>query len=166
MTLLVVVLTGFSAQAAKKLSDLAFVNGYYEIGSLEDMKAFSDAVNDGQTDLKGKLVADINGFTEDYIMQETFFGELDGQGHSITLNINTTTTASGLFIMLRGTVQNLYVKGAIHTTQKIAGSIAAEAEKDVVVRNVVSEVVFAGTCRRNIFYVHKKLFLRVGVNAP
>ncbi len=28
---------------------------------------------------------------------------------------------------------------------------------------VVSEVVFAGTCRRNIFYVHKKLFLRVGV---
>ena len=140
MTLLVVVLTGFSAQAAKKLSDLAFVNGYYEIGSLEDMKAFSDAVNDGQTDLKGKLVADINGFTEDYIMQETFFGELDGQGHSITLNINTTTTASGLFIMLRGTVQNLYVKGAIHTTQKIAGSIAAEAEKDVVVRNVVSEV--------------------------
>ena len=30
-------------------------------------------------------------------------------------------------------------------------------------RNVVSEVVFTGTCRKNIFYVHKKLFLRVGV---
>lgn len=140
LALLPLLMLGLHAQADKKLSDLTFVNGYYEIGSLEDMGAFSKAVNDGQTDLKGKLVADIDGFTEDYIMQETFFGELDGQGHSITLNINTTTTASGLFIMLRGTVQNLYVKGTIHTTQKLAGSIAAEAEKDVVVRNVVSEV--------------------------
>ena len=64
--------------------------GVYEIGSVDDLKAFAELVNGGETAISAVLTADITIDDDNLIISptssQTFRGEFDGQGHTITFD--------------------------------------------------------------------------------
>lgn len=98
---------------------------YYQIKNAADMYWFQQYVNEqGHYDAKAKLAADIDisdldwqGLGEDiklyvsdykfYGGDKAFSGEIDGQGHTLTVNF----TDAPLVNLLSGTVKNLTIKG-------------------------------------------------------
>ena len=101
------------------------------IGSYEQLKAFADDVNSGNT-YEGKLVRlDVNIFlgkeanpwTAIGTQSAPFKGTFDGNGHVVSgLYINSKSSYQGLFGYINGgTVQNVTVQGSVTST---AGNIA------------------------------------------
>jgi hypothetical protein len=86
--------------SAKKVT----ADGFYEIGSKEDLVAFAALVNGGDTRIKGRLTADINmeGAAADTRIgtsSKRFVGVFDGEGHTISnLNIDIAGNDVGLFV--------------------------------------------------------------------
>ena len=105
------------------------VGDAYQIGSAEDLTAFAELVNGGETLANAVLTADIV-CTPDQPMigvdANRFDGVFDGQGHTVTLDANPTSNGSGLFqyIGWKGVVKNLIVDGKITTAASFAGGIA------------------------------------------
>lgn len=106
-----------------------------EINSLNDLKAFRDAVNSATNTYAGKTVAlkcDLKldawepiGLTDDDT--HTFQGTFEGNGHTVIIDVNTSEAVAGFFGYLRGTVQHLKVVGSVvctNTTTSAAGGIA------------------------------------------
>ena len=119
---------GLNAWADKKIGDLKQVDGFYEIGSLEDMKAFSDAVKEGQMTINARLTADLDGFTEDY-MVPTYEGHFDGQGHIITTNINAADEqgiAIFKYIQNGAVIENIGARGTIKGSNKLVAIIVGD----------------------------------------
>ena len=132
---------GLNAWADKKIGDLKQVDGFYEIGSLEDMKAFSDAVKEGQMTINARLTADLDGFTEDY-MVPTYEGHFDGQGHIITTNINAADEqgiAIFKYIQNGAVIENIGARGTIKGSNKLVASIVGDMYESTV-RNCWSTV--------------------------
>ncbi len=113
-------MAGMNAWALAPNSD-----GVYEIGSADDLAAFAQAVNAGETGLNAVLTADINGYSGTMIGTASVYyaGTFDGQYHKITYTTEPTEAVWGLFRTLTGTVRNLSVAGTITTSQKQVGSI-------------------------------------------
>lgn len=106
--------------------------GFYEIGTAEDLLWFAEEVNGGNNGIKGKLTADIDmsgisgwlgiGLAPDYDSRywlvdnsHSFAGSFDGQGHTVTFQ----NADWGLFGYVLGektemaTVQNVTIAGSV-----------------------------------------------------
>lgn len=76
-----------------------------------------------------KLDADISvSSTTGAIVEGTFTGVFDGNGHNVTVNIDAPTNQSGdtldaLFGLVKGTVKNLTVYGSVSGSNKVAGIV-------------------------------------------
>ena len=109
---------------------LSEVNGVYQIGSADDLKAFAELVNGGQADARAVLTADIDkGLDGTMIGRDglDFQGIFDGNGHTITINMfSEGSQGTALFrnVGVRGLIQNLKVQGTITSDQKFASGIA------------------------------------------
>lgn len=101
------------------------VGGVCEIMNNLHMAYFSMKINQGAR-LDGKLMADIDYFSQDQMIS-AFYGVLDGNHHSITLDINTTESSVGIIReLMGGTVKNLTVLGKIVTSGQFAAGVAGK----------------------------------------
>ena len=120
-------------------------NGAYQIGTAEDLKAFAELVNGGETQAYAQLTADIDYGTEQTQIgcdANKFAGAFDGMGHTIKVNFFSDVDGSGaLFRNLTNSaiVQNLRVIGNITTTAKYASGIAAWAQ-GATIRNCMVDI--------------------------
>ena len=115
----------------------------YQIGTAEELKAFADAVNNGENYAHGILTADIDYGTESTMISRDgmdFQGLLDGQGHTLTINMTGSADGQALCrnLGVNGRVQNLVIKGTITTAFKYAAAVAAWSSGTVT--NVKSEL--------------------------
>ena len=109
---------------------LSEVNGVYQIGTAEDLKAFAELVNGGNASANAVLIADIDKGTDLTMIGKDgldYQGCFDGQGHTITINLtNMKTEGTAIFrnVGVKALIQNLKVQGTIRTDQKLAAGIA------------------------------------------
>ena len=95
--------------------------GYTIIRNDDDWKAYCDQVNSGQTVKNAMLVADINVTTMCGTDGHPWTAKLEGNGHTMTLNIVSESDVEGTYIApfseVKGcTIQNLKVNGTIKAT--------------------------------------------------
>ena len=108
------------------------VDGYYQLGTPEQLQWFIAKVNSGENTLNAKLVDDIDmsGFADSFVpfasTSNHYAGEFDGQYHTLTVSFAATEASYGLFRYLDGTVKNLHVAGIIDAAYNKVGVIAGE----------------------------------------
>lgn len=124
--------------------------GYYLLGSAEDLFEFAELVSHSaiESNSKAKLTANIDyseytrstiGRHKDYAFKGTF----DGQGHSIKINIKTedeTTSRTGLFACINAaTIKNLVVEGDVISKHKnCVGGLGGRSDSDgTLIENVI-----------------------------
>lgn len=102
-----------------------------EIASALDLAYFASRVNAGDNMLSAVLTADID-FTaySDVMIENRYYGEFDGGGHSIKLKLKR----NGLFCYLSGYVHDLVTLGSITTSEQFAGGIASQTENCTIER--------------------------------
>ena len=108
---------------------LSQVDGVYQIGTAEDLKAFAELVNSTEPNANAILTADIDKGTETYRIgrdQQDYQGIFDGNGHTITYNMTFNENGAGLFrnVGVHAVIQNLKVQGTLNTSAQFAGAIA------------------------------------------
>ena len=122
------------------------------ISSAEDLIRFAGYVNEGQTTLNGNLTADIDltGKSATRIGTRTYkyAGSFDGQGHSVTLDMNITETGDsykcqGLFGCATGgaSFSNVIIKGNVNSQANCAAALVGEVNGSgtVTISNVGCE---------------------------
>ena len=122
-------------------------NGTYIVGTAQELAEVASMIDKGNAKLKAILTADIDfrsypttmlGSTTRYPFQ----GDFDGNGHVITLGINTTETGdySGALIRFahNATVRNLQIEGSVSTCGKHCASLISYASGTCSITNVVS----------------------------
>ena len=123
-------------------------DGAYLIGSALDWRVFTVMLSEGiaPSDATAKVTADI---TEPvtYMMETTFSGTFDGQGHTITVDLNITENAKSLFCSINGaTITNLTVAGTINTSAQFTGGlIGTTAGSNNNINNCVVSVTMNGS---------------------
>ena len=143
---------------------LSKVDGVYQIGTAEDFNDFAALVNGGEVTANAVLTADIDlgsnvtmvGVNDN---AGAYHGTFDGQGHTITINMNTTENYTAVFryVGWRAVIENLKVAGTITTTGKFAAGIAGRVRGTVrgcyadvtIVTNLTGDGThggLAGTC--------------------
>ena len=116
----------------------------YQIGSAEDLRAFAELVNGGETLANAVLTADVKCATDQPMIGvdgKWYCGLFDGQGHTITLNAYPQTDSCAVFqrIGYQGWVRNLVVDGQITTAGRYCAGISAY--NSGTISNCVSKVV-------------------------
>ena len=111
------------------------------ISSAADWKDFANAVNGGQTGLNAIMTADVDisaaqvmaGNSSDHAYSGTF----DGNGHTLTVNYNTTEQYTAPFLCAAGaTIKNLRVAGTLTSKAKfVAGVIGSCASGTNTITN-------------------------------
>ena len=134
----VVTVIGMSAWALQKNAE-----GAYQIGSAEDLKAFAELVNGGETHAWGQLTADIDYGTEQTMIgcnDYNYCGLFDGQGHTIKFSFYPDADGSALFrnVGTTGQIKNLHVVGNITTSKKYAAGLVVW--NSGAISNCVSEL--------------------------
>lgn len=108
-------------------------DGYLRIETEQDLKDFANIVNDGDAEINARLHADIT-LTDNTMIGCDFAGVLrpykgsfDGNGHTITVNYNTSQQYTALFRYTAAgvSIENLRVAGTITTNAKYAAGIIA-----------------------------------------
>ena len=130
LNLCLVSLLSVVSTAAWALSE---VNGVYQIGTAEDLKAFAELVNggEGQPYLNAVLTADIDKGSDGTMIGRNgldYQGCFDGAGHTITINTfsgDTDGTAIFRNVGDNALIKNLKVQGTITSEKKYASGIAA-----------------------------------------
>ena len=128
-------------------------DGYYQIGSADDLVNFADAINKGflAPNVNAKLTADIDMTGADFTPISCanaikFSGEFDGQGHSITnlnLDYGTKFGFAGLIGYATGgaVVKNVIVGGSVKGLKRVAGIVGmASGGGTITLTNVISMV--------------------------
>ena len=122
------------------------------IGSIEELQAFADAVDNGET-YEGKTVVltadiDTSGTTWNPIGEKadnkSFRGTFDGNGHTVILSIKSASGYNGLFCYNFGTIKNVKIAGRVETTAKNAmynGAVCAQNKSGGVVDSCINEAV-------------------------
>ncbi len=143
---------------------LSEVDGVYQIGTAEDFNAFATLVNEGNFTANAVLTADID-LSAGVTMVGTndgagaYQGTFDGQGHTITIDMNSTENYTAVFryVGWRAVVENLKVTGTITSTGKFAAGIVGRVRGTVrgcyadvtIVSNLTGDAThggLAGTC--------------------
>lgn len=130
-------------------SALVQVDGIYTIGTAQELAEFAELVAEGETDSHAMLTADID--FRDYpatmignSRQRPFQGIFDGDGHLITIGINTTETGDYSGALFRfaydATIRNLRLAGSVSTCGKHCASLISFASGTCSIVNVVSSV--------------------------
>ncbi len=116
-------------------AQLTQVDGYYQIGTAQDLKDFRDLVNNGTANgSNAVLTADITLSTSEYWSpigtdNNKYHGTFDGQGHSIkNMKLDGTVKEQGLFGVCSGgvVIQNLIIDAScsvVGTGGKCIGAI-------------------------------------------
>ena len=110
---------------------LSEVDGVYQIGTADDLKAFAELVNGENPKANAVLTADINKGSDETMIGrdgQDFQGCFDGAGHTITINLfsgNGDGTALFRNVGDNALIKNLKVQGTITTEKKYASGIAA-----------------------------------------
>ena len=108
------------------------------ISKASELIAFASRVNGGETTLGANLTADIDltgeSFTRIGNRTYKYAGAFDGQGHSVTLDMNITGTSDadkcqGLFGCATGgaSFSNLIIKGSITCKANCVAALLGEA---------------------------------------
>lgn len=114
-------LTSAGAWALDKKGD------FYQIGTVQDLQDFAALVNAGDVGANAVLTADIDASGVTYTPigkgNNRFCGTLDGQGHTVKLNINTTDSYYGLCGVVTGgaIIANVTVEGDINGKSYLGG---------------------------------------------
>ena len=143
-----------NAQISQALEGSGTEEDPYLIASTEDWNSLADKVNAG-SNYAGKFfrqTADISvstmiGDRIDDSNLKPFSGTYDGAGHTLTLDITTTsasTTAPFRFIQ-GATIRNLHTAGTITTSRKFAGGIVGRAICGNTIINCQSDVAITST---------------------
>lgn len=118
-------------------------DGTVLIANADELQAFGHAVRLGKTSLNAKLEADID-FTaarKPLSNDKSYTGTFDGQGHTVTLNLEDKFGSVALFRTLTGaTVKNLRISGTVTTEYKFAAGVAADVYNNTRVENVACDV--------------------------
>ena len=118
------------------------IDGVYQIDTPAKLKWFGNQVAAGNNAIKGVLLNDID-FTEygKIVTTGDFYGELDGQFHTLTIKIDDNQANPAPILNLYGTVKNLKVVGSIAAgTQKFAAAIAAHTYQTAKVYNCTASI--------------------------
>ena len=119
------------------------VTGTFNIASKEDWKAFCDLVNSGQTKLNAKMTADVD-LGGDIAMvgtSKSYTGTFDGQGHTLTLNWNSTSGWLAPFYTVDGaTIKNLRTEGEIKSNSHFLSGLVQSAYGNTTISGCVSAV--------------------------
>ena len=108
------------------------IDGWYMLGSAQDLANFASLVNNGENAVNAKLTADIDlSEIEDWtsiasVTATAYAGVFDGEGHTITgFKKIAKTDGGGLFgYVFNGTVKNLTVDGDLTCVGSGGGVIA------------------------------------------
>ena len=105
------------------------VDGVYQIGTAEDLKAFAELVNGENPYANAVLTADIDKGTDATRIGrdgQDFQGFFDGAGHTITYDMTFEENGAGLFrnVGVHAVIKDLKVQGTITTSASYAGGIA------------------------------------------
>ena len=106
-------------------SSTSYTN-YFLINNAADWDAFRMKVEEagGNSDVNAVLNADIT-VSNSIGYHNAYRGTFNGNGHTLTLNFNTTEGYSAPFYNVSGaTIENLHVAGTINTSVKFAAGIA------------------------------------------
>ena len=131
-----------------------YTDGYYQIGSADDLVNFADAINKGvlSPNVKAKLIdnIDMDGRTDFapicWAEGIKFTGEFDGQGKSITnLNLDYGTTFGYAALIGFATdgaeVKNVIVSGSVKGLKRVAGIVGmASGGGTITLTNVINMV--------------------------
>lgn len=149
-------LTPVSLMALEKDRETWLISSADELIEFAQMVNSGEAACNGYGDVHARLTADIDlrGREKDFPMIGTaelpYKGDFDGQLHSITFNLETTSDNSGLFAYLNsGTVKNLCVNGSMKVSHNSCGAIAGNASGFASIQNCTSNVditIEAGVC--------------------
>ena len=112
---------------------LPLVDGAYEIENMYNLNWFSHIVNEGNVEANAKLTADIAmesenqyAYTPIGTTDNPYVGHFDGQGHSVTLNINNPGyNYQGLFgVVTDGVkIEKVIVKGSVTGKAYVGGIV-------------------------------------------
>ena len=130
-------------------------DGTVLIANYGELNAFAHSVRLGKTDLNAKLEADVDFSPSGKIMSYSrgYSGTFDGQGHSLTVDINAETRSGALFMMLdNATIRNLNLKGKITSSAWYASSVASYTYGQTLIENVSSDVDIVSTIRGDGFH--------------
>lgn len=119
------------------------VTGTFNIASKEDWKAFCDLVGSGQNAVDAKMTQDVD-LGGDIAMvgtSKSYTGTFDGQGHTLTLNWNSTSGWLAPFYTVDGaTIKNLRTEGEIKSNSHFLSGLVQSAYGNTTISGCVSAV--------------------------
>lgn len=130
-----------AGQQQKEYQPVYATTPVFVIASSQDMMDLIDNCNNGD-DYDGQVVrldADITiTLTKKPANGSVFAGEFDGNNHTITLNINTSNTATGIWRNINGNVHDLNLEGTITNSGTYASPLCLY--NNGTIRNVSSSI--------------------------
>ena len=123
-------------------------DGYYEIGSVKDWQNFAKLV-EKTPNVNARMTADID-LGEDQTMigntsSTPYRGTFDGQGHTLTVNINATGKYVAVFRYVDGaTIQGVHVAGSLHSDEVGLGGLVGSGPNTTVRQCWVSAYLITG----------------------
>ncbi|MBR2024784.1 MAG: MBL fold metallo-hydrolase, partial [Clostridia bacterium] len=145
---IIVVLTCLFALSVSAMAGTGTENDPYVIENADDFISIKNKL-----DACYKLDADISvSSTTGAIVEGTFTGVFDGNGKTVTVNIDAPTDKSGdtfdaLFGTVTGTIKNVTVTGSVKGSNKVAG-IVGKLYSSGVIENCVNYATVYG--RKNV----------------
>lgn len=124
------------------------VDGFYQIGTVDQLQWFIAKVNNGENSINAQLTADIDmtgieTFVPVGASNNHYAGIFDGKYHTITINLVATESSYGFFRYLDGTVKNLYIAGTYEANFNKTGVICGEIFGGVIENCWVSSNIMA-----------------------
>ena len=116
---------------------------YYPIANADDWKAFAQEVQNGKEAMNARLTADIELDSSCPMIGSQYYsysGVFDGNGHSITLNINGVVEYAPFYAIKKATIKNVRTKGNISVTGYVSSGLINMAYGTNFISNCISEV--------------------------
>ena len=130
-------------------------DGVYEISTPQGLYYFATMVSAKKDTYKARLTADIDYTAFNKMIggrgnEENFYGEFDGQGHTVTINMTKPNSSNynecSLFGGINGgTVKNLIIDGTINSNDKFAAAVVGRTWGNTTIENVISNVKIIST---------------------
>ena len=123
-------------------------DGYYEIGSVKDWQNFAKLV-EKTPNVNARMTADIDLGDDQTMIGNTYStpyrGTFDGQGHTLTVNINATGKYVAVFRYVDGaTIQGVHVAGSLHSDEVGLGGLVGSGPNTTVRQCWVSAYLITG----------------------
>ena len=137
------------------------------IRNANDWNTFATMVSNGARTLNAVLAKDITGVTKMVQTTESapYNGTLDGNGHTMTVNISGSGEGTALFYVIgSATIQNLNVEGTITTSKYRPGTFASFVQGNSTIKNCWSNVDIKSTYTSNDWVDAGGFVARVSTN--